>query len=119
MKKIKEVMKLNYFFNLNINHNLTETNDIDVTSQLEHHNQIQKTKNSGWVFDEINSMRKIFYKTGDLNGSGYVKIPSRTSALIHIKNINKYGFLWSILTYLHPCGNDQLNSVSNCEQRFN
>ena len=46
------------FINLNNNKNLTES-DIDnivVKSQLEHQFQRQETKESGWVFDKINSM---------------------------------------------------------------
>ena len=44
------------FINLNINHNLTESdiNNIDVKSQLEHQNQIQETRESGLTFDKIN-----------------------------------------------------------------
>ena len=46
------------FINLNINHNLTETdiNNIDVKSPLEHQIQQQEMKDSGWRFDKINSM---------------------------------------------------------------
>ena len=55
------------FINLNINHNLTESgiDNIDVRSQLEHQIQIQETKESGWLFDKINSMKISFYKTGE------------------------------------------------------
>ena len=47
------------FMNLKINHNLTESDidNIDVRSQLEHQIQIQETKESGWIFDKINSMK--------------------------------------------------------------
>ena len=57
-------------------------------SQLEHQIQIQETKESGWIFDKINSMKIRFYKTGELNGS-FVKIPLRSNALIKIKNYDK------------------------------
>ena len=69
------------FINLNINHNLTESDidNIDVKSQLEH--QIQETKESGWLFDKINSMKVRFYKTGEINGSNYVKVPLRSNAI--------------------------------------
>ena len=75
------------FINLNINNNLTENDigKIDIKSQLEHQIQIQETKESGWVFDKINSMKIRFYKTGELNGSSYVKIPIRSNA-VNIKN---------------------------------
>ena len=71
---------------LNINNNLTETdiNNIDVKSQLEHQIQVQETKESGWVFDKNNSRKIGFYKTGELDGSSYVKIPLRSNALINI-----------------------------------
>ena len=56
---------------LNINNNLTETDitDIDVNTLLEHQLQIQETRESGWIFDKINSMKIRFYKTVELNGS--------------------------------------------------
>ena len=45
---------------MNINNNLTENDidKIDVKSQLEHQSQIQETKESGWIFDENNAMKK-------------------------------------------------------------
>ena len=88
---------------MNINHNLTETNinNIDVKSQLEHQIQIQETKESGWIFDKINSMKIRFYRTGELNGSSFVKIPLRSSAILNIQNDDKYCFIWSILAHLH------------------
>ena len=78
---------------MNINNNLTE-NDIDridVNSQLEHQIQIQETEESGWIFDEINSMTIRFYKTGELNGSSYVKYPLRSNALINLKTMINTG----------------------------
>ena len=58
------------FFNLNINHNLPETdiNNINVLSPLEYQKQQQEMKKSGWRFDKINSMTVYFYKTNELNG---------------------------------------------------
>ena len=46
------------FINLNINHNLTQTDidKIDVKSPLEQQIQQQEMKDSGWRFDKINSM---------------------------------------------------------------
>ena len=45
--------------NLNINHKLTESaiDNIDVRSQLEHQIQVQETRESGWIFDKINSIK--------------------------------------------------------------
>ena len=113
--------EIEIFINLKINNNLTETDidNIDVKSQLEHQIQVQETKESGWIFDKINSMKIRFYKTEELNGSSYVKIPLRSNALINIENNDKYCFIWSILASLHPCENDHPNRVSNYIQYFN
>ena len=113
--------EIDLFFNTNRNNNLTVTdiNKIDFKSQLEHQIQIQETKESGWIFDKINSMKKRFYKTGELDGSSYVKIPLRSNALMNIWKSDKYCFLWSILAYLHPCeSDDNPNRISNYEQYF-
>ena len=59
-----------------------------------------------------------FYKTCEINGSSNVKIPSKASALINIKNDDKYCFVWSILVNLHPCENDHPNRVSKHRQYF-
>ena len=103
------------FFNLNINHNLTQKDldKIDVISPLEHQIQQQELKNSGWRFDKKNSMTVNFYKTVELNGFNYVKIPLRSNAILNTENIDKYCFLWSVLVYLHPCKNNHPNGVSN------
>ena len=113
--------EIELFINLKIKNNLTETdiNNIDVKSQLEHQIQVQETKESGWIFHKINSMKIRFYKTEEINGSSYVKIPLRSNALINIKNNDKYCFIWSILASLHPCENDHPNRVSNYIQYFN
>ena len=64
-------------------------------------------------------MSKSFYKSGELKGSSYVKIPLRSSALVNIKNDHKYCFTWSILASLHPCENGNPNRVSIYIQHFN
>ena len=55
----KRSKEFELFFILNINQNLTESDNsnIDVKSQLEHQFQIQETKGKGWIFDKIISMR--------------------------------------------------------------
>ena len=83
-------------FNILIyNQNLTESdiNNIDVKSHLVHKIRIQETKDSGGIFDEINSMRIGFYKTDTLNRSSYAKIPLRSSATLKIEIADKNGFL--------------------------
>ena len=112
--------EIEIFINLNINNNLTESDidNIDIKSQLEQQIQIEETKDSGWIFDKINAMKIRFYKTDELNGSNYIKIPLRSNALIKIKNNDKYCFIRSILASLHPCENDHPHRVSNYIQYF-
>ena len=107
--------------NLNINKKLTENdiNNIDVKSQLEHQIQILETKETGWIFDKINSMKIRFYETGELIGSSYVKILLRSNALINTKNNDKYCFIWSVLASFHPCDKDHPNRVSNNKHSSN
>ena len=113
--------EIELYINLKIINNLTESDidNIDVRSQLEQQIQIQETKESGWIFDKINSMKISFYKTTELNGTSYVKIPLRTSAVLNVQNNDKYCFIRSILANLHPCENDHPNRVNNYGQYFN
>ena len=109
------------FINLNINQNLTQSDldNINITFPLERQIQQQEMKDSGWRFDKINSMTIYFYKTNEMNGSSYIKIPLRTNAILNIENNDKYCFLWSILASLYPCNNNHPNRVSNYNQYFN
>ena len=113
--------EIELYINLKINHNLTESDidNIDVRSQLEHQIQIQETKESGWIFDKINSMKISLYKTTEMDGTSYVKIPLRSSAILNIQNNGKYCFIWSILACLHPCENTHPSRVNNYIQYFN
>ena len=72
------------FINLKINHNLTESDlrNINIRWDLERQIQQQEMKDSGWRFDKIISMTIYFYKTQELNGSNYVKIPLRSKCYI-------------------------------------
>ena len=97
----------------------TDINNIDVKSQLEHQIQNQETKESGWIFDKINSMKIKFFKIGKLDGSSFVKVHLRSIPLTNIKNNDNYCFLWSILVSLHPCENDHPSRISNYIQYFN
>ena len=63
-------------------------------------------------------MKIAFNKTGESNGSSYIKIPLRSTASMNLKNNNKYCFIWLISTSLHPCENDHPNRVSNYKQYF-
>ena len=109
------------YINLKINNNLTESDidNIDIRFQLEHQIQMQELKESGWIFDKINSMKISFYKTIEMNGTSYVKIPLRTSAILNIQNNDKLCFIWSISASLHPCQNNYPNRVNNYVQYFN
>ena len=113
--------EIELYIHLNINHNLTESDidNIDVRSQLEHQIQNQEMKESGWIFDKFNSMKISFYKTGELNGTSYFKIPLRSSAILNVQNNDKYCFIWSILASLHPCENTHPSRVNNYLQYFN
>ena len=83
--------EIELYRNLNINHNVTESDidNTDVRSRLEHQIQNQEMKDSGWIFDKINSMKISFYKTGELNGTFYVKIQLRSSDILNIQNNDK------------------------------
>ena len=113
--------EIELYINLKINKNLTESDidNIDVRSQLEHQIQIQETKDSRWIFDKINSMKISFYKTKELNGTSYVKIPLISNAILNIQNNDKFFFIWSILASLHPCENTHPSRVNNYIQYFN
>ena len=50
----QRIDEIELFINLINNQNLTETDNIDVDSQLEHQTQIKETKESGRFFDKIN-----------------------------------------------------------------
>ena len=76
-------------------------------------------KDSEWRFDNFNSMTTYFYKTGELNGSNYVKIPLRSNAILNSENNEKYCLIWSILASLHPCNRNHPNKVSKYIQYFN
>ena len=108
------------FINLNINQNLTQSDidNINITFPLEYQIQKQEMKDSGWRFDKLYSMTIYFYKTSEMNGSNYIKIPLRSNAILNIENNDKYCFLWSILAYLHP-NNNHPNRVSNYKPYFN
>ena len=91
---------------------------IEVRSQLEHQIQIQETRESGWLFDKINSMKISFYKTGKLNGSTYLKNFFRSNAILNIETNDKYCFLWSTVAYLYPCENSHPSRVRNYKEHF-
>ena len=110
--------KTDLFISLIINHKLTQSNldKINIISPLEFQIQQQELKRSGWRFDKIISMTIYFYKTTEMNGSNYIKIPLRSNAILNVENNDEYCFIWSILAYLYPCNNNHPNRVSNYKQ---
>ena len=64
-------------------------------------------------------MKISFYKTGELNGTSYVKIPLRSNAILNIEKNDKICFIWSILASLHPCENSHPSRVKNYSQEIN
>ena len=97
----------------------SDIDNINFTFPLERQIQQQEMKDSGWRFDKLYSMTYYFYKTNEMNGSNYIKIPLRSNAILNIENNVKYCFLWSILASLYPCNNNHPNRVSNYKQYFN
>ena len=78
-------------------------------------------KESGWNYQKTNSMSVNFFEAGILNGSNYVEIPLRSSAILNIENNDKDCSLWSILAKLDPISdskNGHAKSVSNYRQYF-
>ena len=105
---------------MNINQNITESDniDIDVISQLENQIQIQETKKGGWILDKNSTIKIRFYKTGGKNGLSFFETPLRSNVISNIENNDNYCFLWSILGSLHPCKSDHPNKVSNYREYF-
>ena len=64
---------------------------------MAHQMQQQEMKVSGWRFDKKNSMTIYFYKTGELSGSNFVKIPLRSNGILNIEKNDKHCFIWSVL----------------------
>ena len=63
-------------FTLSLTHNLSQSEIDNINIQCALKNKIQslEMKESGWNFQRFNTMGKSFYKSGELNGSPYVKI---------------------------------------------
>ena len=76
-------------------------------------------KDLGWRFDKIDSMTIYYYKTTKMNHTSHNNIHLRSSGIFNIENNDKHCFIWSILTYLHPCNTSHSNRVSNHRPYFN
>ena len=113
--------KTEMYISLKLNHVLI-SNDLDnltINSQVESQIENKQMKESGWVFDKLVSMTIYFYKTNELNGSSYVKIPLKTQALLNIQNKDNLCYLWSILAHLHPTSNGHPERTSSYIDYFN
>ena len=84
---------------LKINHNLTET-DLDTIKKKVYFRRTNSKTGDERIglairFNKINSMIIYFWKNGEINGSSYIKIPLRSSAILNIlkmvKNIVSFG----------------------------
>ena len=110
--------------NLNMTNNLTQS-EIDNTNiqwDLEARKQILEMQESGRVFQRVNSMTISYCNTGNMDGSSYVEVPLRSSAVLNIKKDDKYCFLWSILAKLYPISdskNGHATRVSSYVRYFN
>ena len=63
-------------------------------------------------------MKRSLYKTVELNGTSYVKLPLRSNAILNVQNNDKYCFVWSILASLHLCENTHPSRVNNYIRYF-
>ena len=108
------------FISLKVNQNLTmrDNEEVNIQGQLDAQITNQEMKDTGWRYNEIHSMTTNFYKTNELNGSSYVKIPLRGSCVLNIEIDDKYCFLCIFLAHPHPCQNSHPNWVSNYRQLF-
>ena len=81
--------------NLNMTNNLTqsEIDNVDIPWDLEARKQSLEMKECGWDFQRVNSMTISFYNTGNMDRSSYIEVPLRSSAILNIKNDDKYCFL--------------------------
>ena len=64
-------------------------------------------------------MKITFYKTDELNGSNYVKVPLRSNAILKTENDDKYCFFWPLLSFLHPFENSHPSRVRHYIPYFN
>ena len=71
----------------------SDISTIVVKSQLAYQIQIQETKDIGWIFEKIVSMKISFHKNGKLNGPSYVKNHLSTSVKTNIENNDPYCFI--------------------------
>ena len=115
---IKVLDEIEVYMNLKTFHNLTEfdTANIDIISPL-----AIKFKNKNWRIVDGGVIKLIqrkytFCNTAQKNGSRYVKIPFRSTAILNFENDDKYRFLWSILYRLHPGEKSHPIKVSDYRQ---
>ena len=116
---IRKEAEMSITLNMTNNSTQSEIDNVNIQWNVKARKQNLEMRESGWIFQRVNSMTISFYNTGNMDGSSYIKVPLRSSAILNIKNDDKYCFLWSILAKSHPCGNSHPDRVSNYEPYFN
>ena len=96
----------------------SEIDNINIHWSLEKGIKSIELKEAGLNYQKINSMSISLHKSGELNGSGCVKMLLRSNALVNNKFDDKYCFFWSKLASLFICNNDHPKRVSNYKQLF-
>ena len=86
---------------------------VNIEWDFERQSQQQELKESGCNFDKINAMTKYFYKSTELNGRSYIKIPVRSNPIFNIEIDDKYCFIWSISGFFYPCNTGHPKRVSS------
>ena len=90
---IRRETEMTITLNMIINLTQSEIDNVNIQWEVEARKQNLEIKESGWNFQKINSMTISFYSTGNMDGSSYVKVPIRSSAILNIKNNDNYCFL--------------------------
>ena len=119
---IKKEAEMTVTLNMTTNLTQSEIENTNIQWDLEARKQNLEMQESGWNFQRVDSMTISFYDTGSMDGSSYVKVPIRSSAILNIQNDDNYCFIWSILAKLHPISDSKNGHgvrVSNYEPYFN
>ena len=83
------------FISLKVNQSLTRSDieEYDLESELGTQIENLEMKDSEWKFCKIVTMTIYLYKTVELNGCSYGKIPLRSFAILIVENTDNYCFL--------------------------
>ena len=81
----------------------------------------EQLEGSSFVLNGIVNVVLEIYKVNDIQTSSYIELPEKyrnNKSIIKIKNDDQYCFLWSILAYLYPFGNNK-NITSKFSMHMN